>query len=261
MTEYYRKETHWEMKLINDKADALFEKKKYRKALRWYNQIPAEQASDEILLKMAECYFRTRQIDDCEMYCRKVLETNPDCLAAHVLLCKVFIQYRMFDKIEEEIALILSIDENESFAYTAMGFLKARNYDILGAIANYEKAIALDPNTGLPRFWLGEAYLIINQRKKGIEMLKSSFRINPTFAVFLDVAYSVIIAHSMWVAVGILLVLLLYLVTGVEEVMLISTLWFLLYGILAISARKYKVAAFQFLFMFLNLCTLMWVLG
>jgi len=65
----------------------------------------------------------------------------------------------------------------------------------------------------------------------------------------------------MWVAVGILFVLLLYLITGVEEVMLISTLWFLLYGILAISARKYKVAAFQFLLMILNLCTLMWVLG
>jgi tetratricopeptide (TPR) repeat protein len=250
-----------EITSIKEKADALFAKKKYRKALRWYSQIPAEQASDVVLLKMSECYLRTRQIDDCEMYCRKVLETNPDCLAAHILLCKVFMYHKAVDNIEKEVTTILSINEKEAFAYTALGYINYCRHNIPGAIADLQKAISLNPKEYAPYLLLGQAYLLVNHKKKAIELLKTAFRLNPTLDVFLKVGFITVSAYPYWAAVGILLVLLLYLITGVEEVMLISTLWFLLYGILAISARKYKVAAFQFLFMMLNLCTLVWVLG
>jgi tetratricopeptide (TPR) repeat protein len=250
-----------EVTSIKDKADALFEKKKYRKALRWYNQIPAEQAGEEILLKMAECYLRTRQIDDCEMYSRKVLETNPENLAAHILLCKVYMYHKAVDNIEKEVATILSINDNEAFAYTALGYINYCRHNIPGAMADLEKSLVLGPKEYATYLLLGQAYLLINQKKKAIELLKIAFRLNPTLDVFLKVGFITVSAYPYWAAVGILLVLLLYLITGVEEVMLISTFWFLLYGILAISARKYKVAAFQLFLMMLNLCTLMWVLG
>src|SRR5580698_4821978 len=122
----------------------------------------ADPNSPELNDALADLYFRTGSVRQAESTAKNLLKTSPNDIAAHRLLGRIYLRD-------------LGESENSGSAAAA-----PPSGDVLGqAIAEFEKIVALDPNSVEDRMVLGQLYTVKHEPQKAEEQFKTAQAIEP----------------------------------------------------------------------------------
>lgn len=110
----------------------------------------------------------------------RVLNFNPEHIAALNNISRVYQQNGMFEKSIECLEKIISIDDSIIWSYVNLGFIysKLENFDV--AIEYFDKAAIIDPNEALIYSNRGYAYFKKLNYSKAIEDINLSLKLYPT---------------------------------------------------------------------------------
>ena len=120
----------------------------------------ADPNSPELNSQLAELYFRSGRPRDAESTVRNLLKTEPDNIAAHKLLGRIYLRQ-------------LGEGQNSSNAAPPSNNLLDQ------AIAEFEKLIALEPKSVENRMVLGQLYTVKHDPQKAEQAFKSAAAIEP----------------------------------------------------------------------------------
>src|SRR3989442_8178774 len=168
--------------------------KDYRKAITALEAARSKRKSESALIDLAIAYFNANQFEKALEPLRKALVENPQGAAAHHMAGKAYFMLGEFAKSASELEAALRLAPNDyDVAYTlGLAYLKQRQlapakliYDrmlkqlgdrpqlriVFGrayreteflpeAIAEFKKAVALDPNFSRAHYYLGLTYLL-----------------------------------------------------------------------------------------------------
>jgi tetratricopeptide (TPR) repeat protein len=122
----------------------------------------ADPNSPQLNNALADLYFRTGSVRQAESTAKNLLKTSPNDIAAHRLLGRIYLRD-------------LGESENSGSAAAA-----PPSGDVLGqAIAEFEKIVALDPNSVEDRMVLGQLYTVKHEPQKAEEQFKTAQAIEP----------------------------------------------------------------------------------
>jgi len=120
----------------------------------------ADPASPQLNNALADLYFRSGRTHEAEITERSLLKIAPDNIDAHRLLGRIYLR-------------TLSEGKNGAVPDAVSG-------DALGqAIAEFEKIVALDPNSVEDRMVLGQLYTVKHDQKKAEEQFKIAQNLDP----------------------------------------------------------------------------------
>jgi adenylate cyclase len=89
-------------------------------------------------------------------------------------------QERALERASERVQKAITLDDSLAGAYTLLSQIdiyKGRHYD--QAVADAERAIALDPSSALGYFWLADARDLAGEPQEALESLKKAMRLDP----------------------------------------------------------------------------------
>jgi tetratricopeptide (TPR) repeat protein len=122
--------------------------------------LAADSTSPHLNDGLADLYFRTGRFHDAETTARELLKTSPDDLEAHKQLGRIYLR-------------LLSEGQNA----TSPSALTESALTM--AIAEFEKIVALQPNSIEDRMVLGQLYTVKHEAKKAEEQFKTAQAIEP----------------------------------------------------------------------------------
>jgi tetratricopeptide (TPR) repeat protein len=124
------------------------------------NALNADPDSDELNNALADLYFRVGKISDAEATARGLLKTAPNNVDAHKLLGRIYLRQ-------------ISDSQNAVSSTSPSG----NALDL--AIGEFEKIVALQPQSVEDHMVLGQLYTVKHQTKKAEEQFKIAQSINP----------------------------------------------------------------------------------
>ena len=136
----------------------------------------------------AQIYGLQRNSQGSEAELRKVLELDPNYIAAYSALGALFINSRQEDRAIAEYKKILELRPDNSTAYTLIGMLEdsRKNYDV--AAENYKKAIEKDQNAVIAANNLAWLYAVHGKGNidEAVRLAQGAVQKNPNIAGFID---------------------------------------------------------------------------
>jgi adenylate cyclase len=143
------------------------------------------------LLKVRE-YLLNQNRDDniiARQLAQEAIALDPEFPAAHYFLAWTHIMDPIYgstksprksiEKAAELAQKVLALDDSNFMSYLLSGYLYLRKRHHEKAIAEYERAIALNPNAAAAHAWLGIALNYVGRPEDAIRSFKKAMRLNP----------------------------------------------------------------------------------
>lgn len=127
---------------------------------QYKNALDADPGSAELNDALADLYFRVGKVHDAESTARNLLKTTPNDLAAHKLLGRIYLRQL-------------------SEAQNAVSSSSPSGNPLDQAITEFEKIVALQPNSVEDRMVLGQLYTVKHQPQKAEDQFKTAQAIDP----------------------------------------------------------------------------------
>ncbi len=109
----------------------------------------------------------------------QILGNSPEAAYPHYLRAKVYVDHNEIAKAEAELAKAVSLQPEFAAAWSDLGFVRNTLLDSAGALAAYQRAVALDPADAVARYRLGAAYLDRRQPRLAIPQLEKALTESP----------------------------------------------------------------------------------
>jgi tetratricopeptide (TPR) repeat protein len=122
--------------------------------------LDADPDSAELNLDLADLYFRTGKVHEAESTARMLLKTDPNNVDAHKLLGRIYLRQ-------------LGEGDNDVSSSAPPGNVLDQ------AIAEFEKIVALQPNSVEDRMVLGQLYTVKHQPQKAEDEFRTAQAIEP----------------------------------------------------------------------------------
>lgn len=120
-------------------------------------------------LNLGHHLYFSRNYDEAIRQLRNTLEIDPNLRLAHIFLYSTYVQKGMYQEVISEIARVYAGPSAEQEARIAADLRKA--YATSGEQGFWQKIVALPMPPFDAPFWLGEAYLHLNEKDKAFEWL------------------------------------------------------------------------------------------
>jgi len=144
--------------LYEDDAATLGRPEYVSRAIEEYKlALNADPASPQVNNALADIYFRAGRVHDAELTARETVKNTPDNLEAHKQLGRIYLR---------------QLSEGQSANGAPPNVLDL-------AIAEYQKIIALTPNSVEDRMVLGQLFTVKHDAKKAEEQFKTAQAIEP----------------------------------------------------------------------------------
>jgi adenylate cyclase len=143
------------------------------------------------LLKVREYFLRINRDDNiiARQLAQEAIALDPEFPAAHYFLAWTHIMDTFYgstksprksiEKAAELAQKVLALDDSNFMNYILLAYLYLRKRQYEKAIAEYERAIALNPNASAAHAWLGIALNYIGRPEDAIRSFKKAMRLNP----------------------------------------------------------------------------------
>lgn len=155
-----------------EKGKSLFEQQKFDEAIVELTTFLKEQENNaDALYTRAMCYRKIEQFENSVLDLNSILERLPE---EPTLLCERGISHFLNKDIDAALTdmnLAVTIEPNNPFRYSSRAYIKAET-DVNGAIADYEKAIELDPKDEISLNNLG----LLQENAGKMNAAKKSFK-------------------------------------------------------------------------------------
>jgi tetratricopeptide (TPR) repeat protein len=165
----------------------LFRENKPKDSLDVYTQAAKiKPPSADDLKIVALDYVLLGDYPDASRYLEMAAQMEPNNVAAHYHLGRVFYQQNRFDQAMAEFQKVLQLDPQNAKAENNLGLtLEAKN-DVPGAIESYRKAVSLDraseSHSEHPYINLASLLLQTNKTEDAVPLLTVAAQLNPKFA-------------------------------------------------------------------------------
>jgi len=151
-------------------------------AVRAYRQAIAQTPNDEDLhFNLGIAYTRIGDLTNAEAEYREALRLLPDYPEVHNNLGNLLMRAGRLSEAEGHFTEAVKQMPEYAQAHNNLGTLRQRQKMTNEALLCFQKAVELDTNNWEAHFNLASTYLQRNEREKGIEQLKETLRINPSF--------------------------------------------------------------------------------
>lgn len=147
--------------IYEDQATAEGKPEYVNRAIEEYKSaLNADPSSPQLNDALADLYFRIGKAREAEATARALLKTSPDDVSAHKLLGRIYLRQ-------------LGEGENAGASASTTGKILDQ------AIAEFEKIVALTPNSVDDRMVLGQLYTVKHDSKKAEDQFKTAQKIEP----------------------------------------------------------------------------------
>ena len=118
----------------------------------------------------------------------RAIELDPDLAQAHATLASAYALVphyyqapdpRAPELAERAAARAIELDATLSQPHAVRGVLAMQRMDWADAQSNYRRAIALNPNDGTPRYWLGESLSVTGRTREALAVMLEATELDP----------------------------------------------------------------------------------
>jgi len=118
----------------------------------------------------------------------RAIDLDPNLARAYATLASAYVLVphyyqspdpRAPELAEQAAARALELDETLSQPHAVRGMLAMQRMDWTNAQANFRRAIALNPNDGTPRYWLGESLAVTGRTHEALAVMLEAVEIDP----------------------------------------------------------------------------------
>lgn len=148
----------------------------FEKALRYDPAMPMAHLNlGMVLAQTEELAVAAKHLD----FAVAKLRRSEDLARAHYLRAKVYTDLSQVERARTELQLALKLEPEFGAAWSDLGQALKTLLDDKGALAAFEKAVALSPNDPVALMRLGVELYREGEYKAAIEQLQKSYQINP----------------------------------------------------------------------------------
>ncbi len=177
---------------IINRLKTLFELKKYRLLLDFFNQHSNLLEVQEVVLLIAKTHIKLGQIDQSTILLENLIVRDPD-----YILAKFYLALSTYPiKPQRALQLIqecIQRSPNEYAYWGTLGNIHLHQKDFKQAITAYEKSIQLNPTKTTSIGNLGACYSELKQYEQAIKLFTQAISLNPNYVkgfINLAVTYS-----------------------------------------------------------------------
>jgi tetratricopeptide (TPR) repeat protein len=135
---------------VNDSLYLLIQDKQYDAALTELDRISKTKApQDEISKYRGQVYLAKKDMAAAESEFRKAVQINPKNYRVYLLLAQLNMQRNNLGQAIKEVDQLIAQNEKFAPAYLQKAFYLENKKDFSGAVANYQKALALDSENAI----------------------------------------------------------------------------------------------------------------
>lgn len=175
------KEPHVNYRFHWIRADILRDQKKYTEAIKEYKYLQKTVAeNDEFIYNSGVCLYRMGEMEEAEKEFRLTLQKNPEHASAHHYLMEIYSRkYQQTEDIQyyksalEEINAQLELVP-DAYYYIERGLLYMDHYEFEPAIADYKKALELEPDNLYAYNNIGYALRIQGRYEEAVPYFKQA---------------------------------------------------------------------------------------
>lgn len=136
----------------------------------------------QLHLNSAEGYMLLGMLDEALSEVEKVLDNDPEDLAARELKCIFLAQMQKYDEAEKNLLKLIKIQPGNPDLFVQLAFIKRRTEGLDTAINAIKKALEINPDMAIANYNIACYYCLQNKIEQAFYHLEKAIRIDAFFA-------------------------------------------------------------------------------
>ncbi len=129
-------------------------------------------------IELASYNYKLSQFETAYDICEEIIKGNDKYLAAYILQIKILYKQKKFDKIQEKVIKIKSLDRNNPDMYYILGEISYNNEDFDKALENFKIAVSIQPQNDKYYIMVGNCYYKLGLYEDAYYYFKEASEIN-----------------------------------------------------------------------------------